>query len=1368
KTGATQIILFTMPRKKSNIGRSTRNTKQQATKRTTETPQQQTTRLESNRLRASSLRANETDSERVVRVTDLRSRASSSRAAEKPDERAQRLDDQRLRQNQLRTKTDLNKAAFNYDKKYDYKIHPDVVIGSMNVVCPHCRAKKFQKETAGLCCSNGKVHLPPLVEPPEPLLTYVSGTTKESKHFLQHIRKYNSCFQMTSFGATNIVKYNHFMPTFKVQGQVYHQIGSLLPVPEENPQFLQIYFMDNVEKEIDRRCMFSTTTNREIITKLRIMLHENNCLIRDFKSALEGATTDDFRVIIRADKKPSNEHERRFNAPMASEVAAVIVGTEITKRDIVITKRDQTKQRVAETHRSYDALQYPILFPRAEDGYHLELYQTNPTTSAVTLKRVSCMDFYAYRIMIRDNQSNHILKCRQLFQQFIVDMYAKVESERLNFIRYNQSKLRAEEYIHLRDTISNDKEAANIGQRVILPSTYTGSPRHMQEYAQDALTYVRKYGRPDLFITFTCNPAWEEIKDLLLPGQQSSDRHDLIARVFKQKLISLISLITKKHIYGETRCWMYSIEWQKRGLPHAHILIWLVEKIVPSQIDNIISAELPDQKEDPELFEIIKKNMIHGPCGSYNPDSPCMKDGKCTKGYPRQFLKETQTGGDGYPLYRRRMPVDGGHTTTINVKNVPVKIDNKWIVPYTPILSKSFNAHINVEVCNSVKSIKYICKYVNKSSDMAVFGLENSSVPINEVDQFQMGRYISSNEAVWRILGFDIHERFPTVTHLSVHLENGQRIYFTEENAFQKAMDPPNTTLTAFFPVIRKRGTKHPSVAGIFSTGALGRVYTVHPNNSECYYLRMLLHVIKGPTSFKAIKTIDGQECQTYREACFKLGMLEHDEHWNNTLTEASETRHPHQIRALFAIILTTCVPSDPKYLWEKHKESMSEDILLRERQDNPNLDVQTDVVDRDVLREKQYDLEVLQNYVETHKKLLTNDQRLAFNLVMEYIQKGNGGLLFLDAPGGTGKTFLLNLILAEVRRKHEIAVGVASSGIAATLLDGGRTAHSAFKLPLNLNVAESPVCNIGKSSGMATVLKKCQLIIWDECTMSHKKGLEALDRTLRDFRNDQRIMGGAVILLAGDFRQTLPVIQRSTPADELNACLKYSYLWKYVKKITLSTNMRVHLLKDDSAKTFAQQLLDMGDGKIPVDPSTQEISFPQNFCQLQSSIEDLDNKVFPNIASNFKNHDWLCERAILAPKNDDVNKINDRIQLKIPGTFTEYKSIDTVTEENDAINYPVEFLNSLEPPGMPSHKLTLKIGSPILLLRNLNTPKLCNGTRLSIKKLMPNVIEATIIVGKYKGEDVLIPRIPIIPSDLPFTFKRLQFPIRLAFCDDD
>jgi hypothetical protein len=223
----------------------------------------------------------------------------------------------------------------------------------------------------------------------------------------------------------------------------------------------------------------------------------------------------------------------------------------------------------------------------------------------------------------------------------------------------------------------------------------------------------------------------------------------------------------------------------------------------------------------------------------------------------------------------------------------------------------------------------------------------------------------------------------------------------------------------------------------------------------------------------------------------------------------------------------------------------------------------------------------------------------------------------------------------------------------------------------LNLNVAADPLCNIGKSSGMAMILKTCQIIIWDEYTMAHKKGLEALDRTLRDFRRDQRKMGGALILLAGDFRQTLPVILRSTPADELNACLKNSALCRHVQKIILSTNMRVHILGDVSAQSFAKQLLDMGEGKLPFLPGTQEVSFPLIFCQLQSSIEDLENNIaniFPNIANNFKNHDWLCERAILAPINDDVNRINKKIQLKIPGPVTKFKSMDTVTEEDQAV----------------------------------------------------------------------------------------------------
>lgn len=155
------------------------------------------------------------------------------------------------------------------------------------------------------------------------------------------------------------------------------------------------------------------------------------------------------------------------------------------------------------------------------------------------------MNFYAYRLMIRQDVENHLLRCRRLFQQFVVDMYVKIETERLNFIRFNKTKLRSEEYIHLKDAINSDGNVNNIGRLTILPSTYVGSPRHMNEYAQDAMSYVRNYGRPDLFITFTCNPKWAEISQHLIPGQTSSDRHDITARVFRQKQKSLMDFIVK-------------------------------------------------------------------------------------------------------------------------------------------------------------------------------------------------------------------------------------------------------------------------------------------------------------------------------------------------------------------------------------------------------------------------------------------------------------------------------------------------------------------------------------------------------------------------------------------------------------------------------------------------------------------------------------------------------------------------------------------------------------------------------------------------------------------------------------------------------
>ncbi|QQP49651.1 ATP-dependent DNA helicase, partial [Caligus rogercresseyi] len=370
--------------------------------------------------------------------------------------------------------------------------------------------------------------------------------------------------------------------------------------------------------------------------------------------------------------------------------------------------------------------------------------------------------------------------------------------------------------------------------------------------------------------------------------------------------------------------------------------------------------------------------------------------------------------------------------------------------------------------------------------------------------------------------------------------------------------------------------------------------------------------------------------------------------------------------------------------------------------------------------------------------------------------------LMHTPRSRSTAETFLLNLLLAKVRQNNQIALAVASSGIAATLLSGGRTPHSAFKLPLNLCHQENPVCSIRKGTDEANVLKETRLIVWDEATMAHKNALYALDKSLKDIRSNDSLFGGVVLLLAGDFRQTLPIIPRGTPADEINTCLKSSHLWRFVECMQLTTNMRSRLLGATTADTFPSTLLQIGNGQLPQDQDGHiSMAGIGNFV---STPQQLCHTVYPNLNKNHANHEWLCERAILAPTNETVGNINSNLLKQIPGEERSYRSVDSVTETDQVTHYPTEFLNSLDPSGLPPHVLTLKHGCPIILLRNLDAPRLCNGTRLIVKQMMAYIIEATIITGQGKGQSVFIPRIPLIPSDCPFPFKRLQFPVRPCF----
>lgn len=166
----------------------------------------------------------------------------------------------------------------------------------------------------------------------------------------------------------------------QIQGQIYHLLGALLPVPGADYQFLQIYFMGNSDAEVDQRCAHNPTTKRDIVKRLQTFLHQNNELIKTFKMALDRMPSDSHNIVIRADKTPAGEHARRFNSPTIDEVAVVIVGENLQSRDIVLHRRDNKLKRVSETHRTYDALQYPLIFWQGEDGYHFNIKMVNHET----------------------------------------------------------------------------------------------------------------------------------------------------------------------------------------------------------------------------------------------------------------------------------------------------------------------------------------------------------------------------------------------------------------------------------------------------------------------------------------------------------------------------------------------------------------------------------------------------------------------------------------------------------------------------------------------------------------------------------------------------------------------------------------------------------------------------------------------------------------------------------------------------------------------------------------------------------------------------------------------------------------------------
>ncbi|KAK9075082.1 hypothetical protein SSX86_003401 [Deinandra increscens subsp. villosa] len=1329
--------------------------------------------------------------------------------------------------------------------------------GDCTNVCSKCLAKFWDDEKLtsspangppkyNQCCKNGTVRFP-FPRPPPVLLRDLLLDS----HFQEYIRGYNSMFSMTSFGA-NVDDEINDGPNpyvFKVEGQICHRIGSLCPTNNRNPVYLQLYIYDT-ENEVANRLRIFNNDNEpskyrpEIVTALLSMLESNNEFVKLFRTARDlcnASDVSDFSVCLF-----NSPRQVSYDIPSPGCIGAIVLGDDssLNEYDIILHLKDDVRKRISKLHPSYMPLQYPLLFPYGDTGWSREMKLRGESEG----KQLTMNMFYSYQLHDRQNVYSLILRSGRLLQQYIVDAYVCIEQSRLDYIRDHQNYYRSELLRGVHDAVlRGDTEGQSVGKRMFLPSSFTGGPRYMYKHYQDALAICRVYGNPQYFITFTCNSNWPEIQRYIsqIPSTKSQNRPEMVSRVFRMKVNSLVSFLKNKKPFGTVTAHLYTIEFQKRGLPHCHLLLWVEDmyKIhTPEQIDKYISAEIPNPNTDQELYKIVSEFMIHGPCGYLNRKATCMASSEtCAKKFPKDYIEETVLDTNGYAHYKRTA---SGFTVIRN----GISIDNGFVVPYNRTLSLHFCAHINVEYCGWSMLIKYLFKYISKGADRIRFTItrnppqHNNNQPsqsnaIDEIKNFQDGRFICAYEASWRILNFPIHERNPAVQVLAVHLENLQSLTFKDSDRLEYVANNPfirKTTLTEWLQKNRYdpsgRHLRYVDYLKEFrwdasarawirrayhKTPTIGRLTYVHPTCGETFYLRMLLFHQVGCQSYEDIRTVSGQILNTYRAACEKLGLLGNDREWLDTLEEASFTSTSIELRTLFTHMLLYCNVTNPVQLWNEYWHKMSDDITYRHGYINPedlkqyvlyeielllrslsptatlsNYDLPlpkqnllAQLENRLLMEEKNYDRVALSEEHEKLKNELHSHQRLIYDYVIDTLQSNKQVLAFVYGHGGTGKTFLWKTIICALRSKGDIVLAVAASGIASLLLPGGRTAHSRFRLPIDLT--KFSTYNISKNTNLAKLLIDTKLIIWDEAPMSERKCLESLDRTLKDLLDTPNVpFGGKSLLLGGDFRQTLPVKQKATKSQILEMSLPRSPLWIQFKIFRLTENLRLRQPNLDPFKRheltqFSAWLLDIGNGTINIPSNmnsndTKIIEIPNKFLipYTDSALQELITYIYDNSTLTNPTAETLSQKAIVCPKNETVDEINDIVLKMTSGNMTTYFSTDTVvphvTNEGETeILYPTEYLNSLQFSGLPPHRLELKKNTPIILLRNINQSLgLCNGTRLIVSQPLHNVIEAHIITGTSIGKRVYIPRITLTHNDkeLPFYLKRKQFPVKVCY----
>lgn len=416
--------------------------------------------------------------------------------------------------------------------------HPPV----WNRRCHHCSALLLTGENLSYCCNNGQKIVPALPPLPRNIQQLIESPTTSSRNLSSSSRRLNNLFSFTAIGATQ--GFNHFSTgsaSVAITGRTYHR---MLDVTDPNHSF-HWFLYDETEREAHGReweveIPWTRAVKRDL-DEVNPYVHQ----LRLFERTREDSTT---ALEI-------------FDTSSNGDFAAVMHAansTNIRPRSILIWRNSEERPSfVSILTRHYEPLHYPLLFPHGSRGWGLSAPDPSHPENITNMLGFTQREWYKGRLLTDDR----FLTFGRLCSEYLCDMYSRIEEEHLGYIRRGRLS-RA----HQVDP-SIDDSSINIE----LPASFLGSRRWASEETADSLALGREYGKPSYFITMTCNPEWPEIKARLKPGQSASDIPVIVARAFKIRLQRLQNLLRKK--LGHLRYMIKVIEFQKRGWPHAHIII---------------------------------------------------------------------------------------------------------------------------------------------------------------------------------------------------------------------------------------------------------------------------------------------------------------------------------------------------------------------------------------------------------------------------------------------------------------------------------------------------------------------------------------------------------------------------------------------------------------------------------------------------------------------------------------------------------------------------------------------------------------------------------------------------------------------------